>query len=61
MVFTVNLFSDGKRRLVVLFSLIVLIKVTVNGSQVVVTCRYVTIVESRDTRKSKGVRKGAKN
>ena len=37
MVFTVNLFCNGNRLLIVFFSLIVLTKVTVNSSQVVVT------------------------
>ena len=41
MVFTINLFSNGKRLLKVFFSLIALTKVTVNSSQVVVTSRYV--------------------
>ena len=44
MVFTINLFSSGKRLLKVFFSLIVLTKVTVNSSQVVLTLRYVTMV-----------------
>ena len=44
MVFTINLFFNDKRLLIVFFSLIVLTKGTVNVSQVVVTLRYVTMV-----------------
>ena len=36
--------KEGQRRLIALFSLTVLTKVTVNISQVVVTCRYVFMV-----------------
>ena len=44
MLLAINLFSNGKRLLIVFFSLIVQTKITVNSSQVDVTCRYVTVV-----------------
>ena len=44
MVFTINLLANGKRLLIVFFSLIVLTKFAVNTSQVVSTSRYVTMV-----------------
>ena len=44
MVLTVNLFSHRKSLLMVLFSLSVLAKISVNISKVVVACCYVTVV-----------------
>ena len=44
MVFTINLLANGKKLLIVFFSLIVLTKFAVNTSQVVSTSRYVTMV-----------------
>ena len=40
----INISSNGKRLPIAFFNLIVQTKVNVNSSQVVVTCRYVTMV-----------------
>ena len=44
MVFTINLFANGKRLLILFFSLIVLTQLLVHNSQVVVTFCYGTMV-----------------
>ena len=44
MLLSINLFSNGKRLLIVFFSRIVLVELEIDSSQVVVTCRYVTMV-----------------